>query len=345
MNVLFLQTINPGVCWYRIYQFAQKMSELGLAHCRVFPDFDPKRLMAPDWERKLNENITELEAQADWADIVVCQYINSAEGLSVVQAIRDSRPILMEVDDYFKQVPHQSIAYDCNRPGDGQDLWATRQIMESSGVVVSTPWLAEQYKEFNQNIKCIPNCIDFTHYDHIQPSPHDLIRIGWIGGATHESDLKLVRDVLIVLLAERKDIEVYIVSSPPPSWGEHERLHLIDKWVHIDKYARHVKELAFDIGIAPLKDNLFNRGKSNLRALEYSACGVPTVASWVEPYKNGFPLLYARSEDAWEKNLRYLIDNEQARKEKGKQAYDYVREHYNIENVAVMYADYLKGYI
>ena len=257
------------------------MSELGLAHCRMFPEWDVNRMNSPDWEHHLKENINELEAQVQWADIIVCQYINSPEGLSVVQSMRDIKPTLMEVDDDLQHVPHQSVAYDFNRPGDAQDFWATRQLMESTGVIVSTPYLAQYYAPFNQNVKCIPNCIDFSLWDKHQPIEHPLIRIGWIGGATHEGDLKLVKDALFHLLSEHNNIEIYIVSAPPPKWPEHERLTMMNQWVNIDQYPKHVKELSFDIGIIPLRDNLFNRGKSNLRGLEYSACGIPSVASWV----------------------------------------------------------------
>ena len=344
-NILFIQTINPGVCFYRQYQFAKRISELGLAHCRIFPDFDPKRQLAPDWEHKLDENIVELEEQVAWADVIVCQYINSPEGLATVQSMRDLKPTLMEVDDDFKHVPYQSVAYEYNRPGDAQDLWATRQLMESHGVIVSTPYLAKYFQEFNPNIKCIPNCIDFKLWDTFSPSPHSLTRIGWIGGATHEGDLKLVRDALFSLLSEHKDIEIYIVSAPPPAWENHDRLHLINKWVEIDEYPRHVKELSFDIGIVPLRDNLFNRGKSNLRALEYSACKIPSICSWVEPFKNGLPVATARGYEFWITELKKLISDEEERKVRGEMAYEYVKEFYNLDKVAAMYADYLKEYL
>jgi glycosyltransferase involved in cell wall biosynthesis len=345
IKVLFLSTINPGVCFYRQYQFAQKMSELGLARCRIFPEWNPSVLTSPDWERKLDQNLGELEAQVEWADIIVCQYINSPEGLSIVQAMRDIKPTLMEVDDDFKHVPHQSIAYEYNKPGEAQDLWATRQMMESTGVVVSTPYLVNYFKEFNSNIKCIPNCIDFNLWDKYQPTTHPLLRVGWIGGATHEGDLRLVKDALFSLLLEHQNIEIFIVSAPPPKWSYHERLHLVSQWVNIDKYAQHVKELSFDIGIVPLRDNLFNRGKSNLRALEYSACGIPTVASWVEPFKNGLPVATAKSYEFWVTELNKLISDEEDRRQRGFASYEYVKEFYNLDKVAVMYADYLKDYL
>lgn len=345
-KILFLQTINPGVCFYRMYQFAQKMSELNLAHCRMFPDYDPYRLASPNWEFKLDENIHELERHVSWADIVICQYICSPEGLSVIQAIKETRPVLMECDDYFKQVPYQSIAYDENKPGSNTDLWATRQLMESSGVIVSTPWLAEQYKEYNQNIACMPNCIDFDLWDSFNPIPHDLLRVGFIGGATHNGDLRLVKNALFALLREYDNVEIHIVSAPPPDdWPKHDRLHMINKWATIDKYAQHVKELSFDIGIAPLRDNLFNRGKSNLRGLEYAACKIPFVASPVVPFKNGLGSFLARDEDEWIALLENLILNESLRKIEGNLNYSYIKEHYNLEKVAVDYAQHIGRYL
>ena len=298
-------------------------------------------LFSPDWERKLKENIGEMEEQVKWADVIVCQYINSPEGLSVVQAMRDLKPTFAEVDDYFKQVPYQSIAYDENKPGDGQDLWATRQMMESKGVIVSTPWLVDKYKEYNPNIKCIPNCIDFDLWDSFDRIPHDLIRIGWIGGATHEGDLKLIKAVLYDLINTLPNIEVYIVSAPPPNWPKTERMHLVEKWVLMDEYTKHVKTLSFDIGLAPLRDNLFNRGKSNLRGLEYSACKIPTVASPVEPFKNGLPFWLANDDQEWYDQINLLATNEDVRKEAGILVYNEVKEKYNLETVARQYAQFL----
>ncbi len=342
LNILFLQTINPGVCYYRMLCFAQKMSQLGLARCRLFPEWDPNRLLSPDWERKLKENLHELEAQTTWADVVVCQYINSPEGLSVVQAIKETRPCIMEVDDYFKQVPYQSLAYDYNAPGDIQDLWATRQMIESSAIIVSTPWLRDQYLEFNKTVKVIPNCIDFDLWDSFERKKHDLVRVGWIGGATHGADLKMIKETLYEILKAYENAEVYIVSSPPPEWSKAERMHLIDKWVTMDYYARHVKELSFDIGLVPLRDNLFNRGKSNLRFLEYSACKIPTVASMVEPFKNDNHHCKATDDSDWLAMIGHLVRDISYRHDLGQSAYEYVKTKYNLENVARDYAGFLK---
>jgi len=90
-----------------------------------------------------------------------------------------------------------------------------------------------------------------------------------------------------------------------------------------------------DIGIAPLKDTSFNRGKSPLKWMEYSAMRVPTVASdtvvYPEEIEDGVTGLLAGSEDDWMEKISYLIENEEARKRIGQEAYDDVYERFNFE--------------
>lgn len=335
-KVAFLYTINPGVTWYRFYQFMQRMSELNLVESMLFPDWDAKRLMTPNWERKMKENFPMIHEIVSWADMVVIQYIYSPEGLSLVQAVRDNKPCFMEVDDFFSGVPHSSIAFDSNAPGDSQDYWSTRQMMESTGVIVTTQWLKNQYSKYNPNIHIIPNCIDFRLWDK-EPKENEKVRIGWIGGATHEGDLKMVKEALYEVLDKYENVEVVICSSPPPNWTIHPKLKLMDKWAFIDEYANHVKSLNFDIGIAPLRDHNFNRAKSNLRYLEFSACGIPTVASDVEPFKKDFSGVNCSTHQEWVNALSRFIEDPEYRKREGQKAHDLVYDKFNLDKVCLDY--------
>lgn len=343
-NVLFIESVNPGVGYYRIFSFAKKMHELGLAKTKIFPEFDPYRIQTPDWERDLFKDcLPILSGLIEWADFVVLQYISSPEGLSLAEAIKDVKPCYMEVDDYFSQVPYYSISYDFNKPGDSGDFWSLRQMMISTGVITTTQYLADRYKEYNDNIHVIPNCIDFDVWDSYKSHSNENIRIGWIGGATHDGDLRIVKEVLYDLLIEYKNIEVYIVTHPAPNWKKVDRMNLMTKWVTIDKYPEHVKNLSFDIGLSPLRDNYFNRAKSNLRYLEYSACKCPTVASNVEPFKTNYAGMIAEDEMDWFDQLSLLIKDQDLRLKKGFKAYFDVKEKFNLEVVARDYAAMIEG--
>lgn len=337
-KVLFIYTINPGVTYYRMYCFAKKMDELGLVHSRLYPNWDPKRLFAPNWEQNFKKEAGNYIPHIKWADMVVCQYIGSPEGLSLIMGTKDFKPVLMECDDYFQQVPHQSIAFDHNKPTDMSNHWASRQVMTSTGIITTTEYLQDHFRKLNPMVKVIPNCIDFDLWDKYKPVPHNKIRIGWIGGATHAGDLKLVKEVCYKILDKYENVEINIVSSPHPDWQSRDRLNLIDQWVTIDNYPAHVKRLSFDIGIVPLRDNLFNRGKSNLRYLEYSTCHIPTVASHVEPFKKNFFGYTVNSSEEWFNALSLLIENEPLRKEIGERAYNFVKEHFNLNDIARKYS-------
>ena len=344
-KVLFIYTINPGVTYYRMYAFAKNMDELGLVHSRIYPDWDAKRFFSPNWEQNLMKEFKTYEEHVRWADMVVIQYIGSPEGLALVMAIKDFKPVFMECDDYFQQVPHQSVAFDSNKPWDQSQHWATRQAVVSTGVITTTDYLKHHFGLINGNVWVIPNCIDFGEWDKWKPVNHDRIRIGWVGGATHGGDLKLIKGVCDKILDKYENVEVNIVSSPPPDWDKRDRLNLIDKWVTIDEYPRHVKQLSFDIGLVPLRDNHFNRGKSNLRYLEYSACGIPTVASHVGPFKDNFLGYTVNSSEEWFNVLSLLIENEPLRKEIGQRAYDFVKENLNLNTISLRYAALIEGAI
>jgi glycosyltransferase involved in cell wall biosynthesis len=342
-KILWVWTTNPGVTYYRMYGFAKKMDEMGLAHSQLYPEWNTSKFTSPTWEQTVGKDFAFWEDSIAWADLVVMQYIGTPTGLSLVEAIRDRKPCLMEFDDCFNAIPAYSVAYEANRPGDSAEYWATRQMMESTGAVTTTKYLANMYRDFNQKMKVIPNCIDFNLWKSNGKEQNKRVRIGWIGGTTHEGDMKIVKPILFDLLNTFPELEVVVCSGPVfDSWRTHERMIVINKWVTIDKYPEHLKSLHFDIGIAPLRDNIFNRGKSNLRFLEYASMGIPVVASNVVPFKET-PSVLCSSQDEWFKGLSELIKNEELRKISGKNCLDYVKKNYDLDSITTQYYDHLKG--
>jgi glycosyltransferase involved in cell wall biosynthesis len=104
----------------------------------------------------------------------------------------------------------------------------------------------------------------------------------------------------------------------------------------------------FDIGLAPLEDNNFNRGKSNLRWLEYSALKIPTIASPLPDFKRvitGKNGLLANDLDDWKMHLRALLDNEGLRRQMGREAYKSVRDQFNVTKTANLYRHILKEFV
>lgn len=92
---------------------------------------------------------------------------------------------------------------------------------------------------------------------------------------------------------------------------------------------------SFDIGIMPLMDDLWSRGKCGLKILQYYSVGVPAVCTpvginrdIVEDGVNGF---WAENGDQWENRLLRLVKEEGLRKEMGLRGREIVEREYSLE--------------
>ncbi len=97
-----------------------------------------------------------------------------------------------------------------------------------------------------------------------------------------------------------------------------------------------VRDMAeFDIGVMPLTDDEWSRGKSGTKLLQYMASGVPAVASSVgvntEIIRDGINGFLADTKDAWVKKIPLLIENEQLRAELVNNARSDVERFYSVQ--------------
>ena len=102
----------------------------------------------------------------------------------------------------------------------------------------------------------------------------------------------------------------------------------------------------FDIGVMPLPDDEWSRGKCGLKGLQYMALAIPTVMSPVgvnskiiTDGKNG---LLASSEDEWVDKLAQLVDSEDLRRRLGQAGRETVEEGYSVESQKQRYLQYLQ---
>ena len=101
-----------------------------------------------------------------------------------------------------------------------------------------------------------------------------------------------------------------------------------------------------DIGIIPLADNDFNKSKSPIKWIEYSALGIPCVVKDIDPYSeliihgiNGF--LYTNTEE-FEFWVDKLVEHSSIRERIGKAAQEYVHEHFDASKNSKYWAEAIK---
>jgi glycosyltransferase involved in cell wall biosynthesis len=148
-------------------------------------------------------------------------------------------------------------------------------------LIVSTGGLAEALHDWHQKIQILELKLpthwwlnlEIIKYEHKKP------RVGWAGGSSHRADLELVFDV-VKQLANEVDW-IFLGMCPDKFRPFIKEFHY---GVSIDAYPQKLASLDLDLAIAPLENSQFNDCKSNLRLLEYGACGYPVVCSDTRAY-------------------------------------------------------------
>jgi len=107
--------------------------------------------------------------------------------------------------------------------------------------------------------------------------------------------------------------------------------------------------ISWDIGVCPLIENEFNNGKSELKYIEYTSLGIPSISSNVEPYrlaiKDGYNGFLASTPEEWEEKLEKLINNKQLREEILSNAILDVEKNYSLKNSVIEWEKILNNIV
>jgi glycosyltransferase involved in cell wall biosynthesis len=207
-------------------------------------------------------------------------------------------------------------------------------------VVAGNDFLAARAREYAEHVEVIPTCVDPTRQPLHEHRPAEVATIGWIGSRTTSVYLQAVLPALAELNRPRVRAKLVLVGADPglrADWVEHHDWSLASE---TDLLAR------FDIGIMPLPDSDWARGKCGYKLLQYFSAGVPAVASPVGVNADLIGRdrgLLASSPEEWRSALDALISDPGRRRESGQAARAYVERDYSYERWAPELAGILKG--
>ncbi|MGW8142778.1 MAG: glycosyltransferase [Anaerolineales bacterium] len=271
----------------------------------------------------------------------------------ISEARYDGKPVVYDLDDLLVEIPSNH-----SHAGDymGELLAMLYAILDADMVTVSSTPLVEYLSEMNPNTRLLKNYLNDELWEintsNSQPAKDDKVVIGYMGGQTHQADLSLVEDALLIICEKYPDkVALRFWGVKPPS-------KLLEspfaEWIDINQenyadFAKFFSKQDCDIFIAPLKDNEFNHSKSSLKYLEYSALGVPGIYSKLAPYEavvqqgvNGF---LAESEADWGRYLIKLVEEPKLRYEIGAAAQNTIIEDWLLsKNYGEWSEVYLKAF-
>lgn len=271
-------------------------------------------------------------------DIVVFQRQYAPEALLMVRALKDMGKIcIFIIDDNVWELPKNNPAYK-----DYQGLSIERYqaiLSECHAAWTSTEYNRIKGMPFNKNITVLRNLIEPIYTDFIKDTrdnPEE-IRIGWTGTAHHYDDITYIEPALKKIANKYPQVKYVFMGFAPPhinEWLSRDRWEYYD-FVQVDGFYPALANLDFDIGIAPLVDNGFNRGKTARKAQEYAQLKIPMVLADIVTYKDwkeDVTCLKAKNNkvDAWVYSLAKMIDDVNLRSYLKSNAYDYVMANHDI---------------
>ena len=203
----------------------------------------------------------------------------------------------------------------------------------SAHVMAGNQYLADYAKQFNENVTIVPTTIDTEKYRVVEKEENpEIITIGWSGSFSTVQHLDTIRKVFQELAKEEK-YRLRVIGTPDYKFLGVETEAI--QW----KSATEIEDLQkIDIGVMPLPDDQWSKGKCGLKALQYMALGIPTICSPVgvnstiiQDGENGF---IADGKDEWIEKLKKLLHSFELRKKFGLAGRKTVEESYSAKSQA-----------
>lgn len=246
-------------------------------------------------------------------------------------------PFIYDLDDNFFEIPFDS---PIGQYYQSAECHATlvEYIKSARLVRVYSNPLYEKVKTLNPKVEKISGPIDEKLIFAPLNNLNHKIKIVYATSRIQDKLNDLLTDALIRILKEfSEQVEVHF-------WGPNSSaLQLLPGFIHhpvirnYDHFLKKFSQNGFDIGLAPLVDDIFHRSKSNNKFREYGACRIAGIYSDVEVYSNCViegktGLLVPNDSDSWYQALVRLIEDRDLREKIKSRASEFVLRHYSQEN-------------
>lgn len=250
-------------------------------------------------------------------------------------------PVVFDFDDAI-YLPSTSEANRIIRPLKRTEK-VDRTVAHAAATTVGNEHLARYARQYSEDVFVIPTTIDVDRY---APEPHrggrssTPVRIGWSGSPTTSPHLRHIEGALRRVLTEN-EAELVVLGDPEFSLPDVPNVS-VRRWTREGE----ISEVgAFDIGLMPLPDDEWTRGKCGFKALLYMSLGVPAIVSPVgvntEIVDHGVNGLIASAENDWIEAITRLIRDVELRRTLGDAGRRTVIDRYSGQEWAPKFLDVL----
>ena len=325
--------------WFRVIQYLPALARCGWGF-RHFELPSPvgsgiMQSLGIFWQGAVR--FSQLREARDYDILFVQKGLTSWRCRGLVDSLRSAnKPYVVDIDDavYLTEFSVQFPSFLQKLQNDAEPIELLRH---ASHVITGNSFLAAFAQKYNSRVTLIPTPIDterFSISSTAATSGDGKVVLGWSGSAGTNFYFNLLAPVFAELAKKYPLLKIRVISNTKNrielSKFEGVRLEFVS-W----RREREVEDLGkIDIGVMPLEDNEWARGKCGFKALLYMALGIPPVCSAVgvntEIIEDGVNGFLAHDHEEWIEKLSRLIENPDLRKKMGLAARKTVEEKYSL---------------
>ena len=327
MSRLLVLSSGPGVpsTEFRVLPFAERLR--GEGHTVVLRHSWPRLYTQKRWlgfrgsnlaRRSLRRLDAALARLGRFDAVFVERQLFDDETTDVEARLRRAaRRLVFDVDD----------AVHLGREGKFARLWGSADV-----VLAGNPLLMEAAAEHCGDVRFMPTVVDADRFAYREPPDRTPVVIGWMGTSSNLPGVAGLRPA-IERVAAGRDVRLRIVSNRSPAWEEFRGWSLPVETLEWSRETETDAVAGFDVGLMPLPDTVWSRGKCGLKLIQYLSAGVASVASPAGVNKTiaaGGAALTAESTDEWADALARLVGSVEARREHARVGRRRVEEDYSL---------------
>lgn len=295
------------------------------------------RLLSGYWNR-LTELRSACEYDLLWIHFEALPYLPAWVEILLTSG---TQPYVLDFDDalFHQYDQHNNLLVRKVLGGKIPEL-----VRRAAGVIAGNEYIADMAERAGcRRVAVIPTVVDLNRYDRIKQhnNRRGQVRVGWMGSRSTAAYLGIVEPVLTELQRAGEISGALVVGAAGLQAGGQSVSHR--PW----REETEVDDLMdMDIGIMPLRDSPWERGKCGFKLIQYMACGLPVVASpvgvnrkIVQHGANGF---LAESNEEWREALKILAGDPLLRQVMGEMGRERVKSDFSLQKTAPRLVEFLK---
>jgi glycosyltransferase involved in cell wall biosynthesis len=219
-------------------------------------------------------------------------------------------------------------------------------IQKATMIFAGNEYLADYCKQLNNCVQIVPSTINT---EDLKPASTESssFTLGWIGTKSNFKYLHLIRQPVVEYLGETQDTRLIIVSTEQPPMFSFDNDRIVFKKWEKEKENEYINE--FSVGLMPLTDEDWTRGKCSYKMLQYMACNKSVIVSPVGLNKTILEKsnagIGATSERQWKKAMLDLKNDDALNNYHSQNGRPFVEENYSTNKWAFIINNYFKELI